>query len=206
MRKLLTLSGLIVLLDQCAKLSVKGFTLFGIHHVGMQLYESFQLIGDVVRVTYVENPGMAFGLNFDAPLLLSIFSVAASIFLIYLIWQTERDGITGLRISLALILGGAVGNLIDRVFYGLAYGYAGLFHGRVVDFIDVNIPDISILGFNLKRFYVFNIADAAVTIGVVLLLLYYPSQRSRTVESGSAQLGPTSSARDSDSRVESVRS
>ena len=76
-----------------------------------------------------------------------------------------------------MFLGGAVGNLIDRVFYGLFYGYASLFHGQVVDFIDIDLPDISILGRHLDRFYVFNIADAAVSVGVVLLLIFYPSKK-----------------------------
>jgi signal peptidase II len=177
MRKLLTLSALIVVIDQVTKLAVKGFDLFGIHHAGMQLYESKEVLGDVLRVTYVENPGMAFGLNFGMPVILSLFSIAASIFLVYLLKRTEKDGASGLRIALALILGGAVGNLIDRTFFGMFYGYAPLFYGRVVDFVDIDIPDITFLGNELKRFYVFNIADAAVSIGVVMLIFFYPSKK-----------------------------
>jgi signal peptidase II len=179
--KLLSLAALVVIVDQAAKLGVKGFSFLGITHPGMDLYESHSIIGDLLRFTYVENPGMAFGLNFDMPVVLSLFSIGASIFLVYLLRQTEREGITGLRVALALILGGAVGNLIDRVFYGIAYGYATVFHGRVVDFVDINIPNIKILGFSLDRFYVFNIADAAVTIGVVLLLIYYPSRQEKKI-------------------------
>jgi signal peptidase II len=177
MRKLLTLSALIVVIDQVTKLAVKGFDLFGIHHAGMQLYESKEILGDVLRVTYVENPGMAFGLNFGMPVILSLFSIAASVFLVYLLKRTEKDGMSGLRIALALILGGAVGNLIDRTFFGMFYGYAPLFYGRVVDFVDIDIPDITFLGNELKRFYVFNIADAAVSIGVVMLIFFYPSKK-----------------------------
>jgi signal peptidase II len=176
-RKLLTLSALIVLLDQITKLAVKGFNLFGIHHEGMQLYESRQVIGNLLRFTFVENPGMAFGLNFGMPVILSLFSIGASVFLVYLLKRTDRDGINGLRVALALILSGAVGNLIDRVFYGICYGYAPLFYGKVVDFVDFDLPDLNILRFHLERFYVFNIADAAVTVGVVLLLIYYPSHK-----------------------------
>src|ERR1041384_6875071 len=108
MRKLLTLSVLIVVVDQATKLAVKGFDLFGIHHAGMQMYESKQVLGEFLRVTFVENPGMAFGLNFGMPVILSLFSIGASIFLVYLLKRTEKEGMSGLRIALALILGGAV--------------------------------------------------------------------------------------------------
>ncbi len=177
MRKLLTLSALIVVIDQITKLAVKGFDLFGFRHEGMYLYESHQILGDFLRFTFVENPGMAFGLNFGMPVVLGLFSIGASAFLVYLLKRTAKDGFTGLRLALALILGGAVGNLIDRVFYGVFYGYSGLFYGKVVDFVDINIPDINLFGLDLNRFYIFNIADAAVSIGVVLLLIYYPSKK-----------------------------
>ena len=176
MYKLLSLAALIVVFDQATKLAVKGFSFLGMTHEGMDLYQSHSIIGDLLRFTYVENPGMAFGLNFDMPVVLSFFSIGASIFLVYLLRQTESEGINGLRIALAMILGGAVGNLIDRVFYGVAYGYSTLFHGRVVDFVDINIPNIDLPFLSLDRFYVFNIADAAVTVGVILLLIYYPSR------------------------------
>lgn len=177
MRKLLTITALIVAADQITKLAVKGFDLFGFQWQGMALYESRSLLGDAVRLTFVENPGMAFGWNFDMPMVLSLFSIAASCFLVYLIKRTESPGLDKLRLAFAVILAGAVGNLIDRVFYGVFYGYASLFHGMVVDFIDIDIPDINILGFSLQRFYVFNIADAAVSVGVVMLLLFYPNKK-----------------------------
>ncbi|MBC8145798.1 MAG: signal peptidase II [bacterium] len=178
MRKYLGISLLIVILDQATKIAVKGFDLFGMRHDGMHLYESIQVIrgSDVLRWTFVENPGMAFGLNFGMPVVLSLFSIAASIFLVRMLISSKRHKSKGLAISLALILAGAVGNLIDRVFYGVAYGYSGLFYGKVVDFVDVDLPDLNILGFELHRFYVFNVADAAVSVGVVLLLIFYPSK------------------------------
>jgi signal peptidase II len=177
-RKYLLLSLIIVVLDQATKLAVKGFDLFGFHHDGMMLYESIQVFpgSDVLRWTFVENPGMAFGLNFGMPVILSLFSIAASIFLVRMLNNSRRHKSPGLALSLALILAGAVGNLIDRVFYGVFYGYSGVFFGKVVDFIDVDLPDLNIFGMNLHRFYVFNIADAAVSVGVVLLLIFYPSK------------------------------
>lgn len=179
MRKYLYLSLLIVLVDQVTKVAVKGFDLFGIRHEGMHLYESIQVFpdSDLLRWTFVENPGMAFGLNFGMPVVLSLFSIGASIFLVSMLRSSKRHRSTGLSMSLALILAGAVGNLIDRVFYGVFYGYAGMFFGKVVDFVDVDIPDLSLFGRQFERFYVFNVADAAVSIGVVLLLFFYPSQK-----------------------------
>lgn len=177
MRKLLLLSTLLVLLDQFTKVLVKGFNLFGIEHKGMYLYESRPVIGELLRWTFVENPGMAFGVDFGMPVILGLFSISASIFLVYLLKRTEKTGSTGLRLSLALILAGAVGNLIDRVFYGVFYGYAPLFYGKVVDFVDVNMPDMNIFGTELQRFYIFNIADAAVSVGVILLLIFYPTKK-----------------------------
>lgn len=178
MRKYLLLSFFLVLIDQATKLAVKGFDLFGVRHEGMHLYESIQVIpgSDILRWTFVENPGMAFGLNFGMPVVLSLFSIGASIFLVLMLRNSQRQKSRGLALALSLILAGAVGNLIDRVFYGAAYGYAGLFYGKVVDFIDVDLPDISLFGRHLTRFYVFNIADAAVTVGVVLLMIFYPKK------------------------------
>jgi signal peptidase II len=178
-RNYLILSLLIVLLDQATKLAVKGFDLFGIRHEGMHLYESIQVFpgSDLLRWTFVENPGMAFGLDFGMPVILSLFSIGASVFLVMMLRNSKRHDSPGLAIALALILAGAVGNLIDRVFYGVFYGYAGLFYGKVVDFVDVDLPDMNLLGKELERFYVFNIADAAVTVGVILLLIFYPSPK-----------------------------
>jgi signal peptidase II len=78
-----------------------------------------------------------------------------------------------LRFSIALILGGAVGNLIDRTFYGIFFDYAPLFYGKVVDFFDVDFFDFTLFGRSYDRWPVFNIADAAVTIGVLVLILFY---------------------------------
>ncbi|MBS1911279.1 MAG: signal peptidase II [Bacteroidetes bacterium] len=179
MRKLLSLSALIILIDQATKLAIHGFDFLGIHCAGLQ-NQSVMVLGDFFRLTYLENPGMAFGLNPETPYILSIFSIAAAIFLVYLIKRTSGSGNNGLRLAFALILGGAVGNMIDRVFYGVLFGYDSLFHGRVVDFIDIDIPDVNLFGHQLNRFYVFNIADAAVSIGVILLLIFYPTKKKET--------------------------
>jgi signal peptidase II len=75
------------------------------------------------------------------------------------------------RLSYMLIFSGAVGNLIDRMFYGVLYGESPLFEGKVVDFLQVDIPDIVWFGVEYTHFPVFNLADSCVSIGVVLMLI-----------------------------------
>jgi len=174
--RILFLSLFIVLTDQISKLLVKGFNIpfLGIYHEGMHLYETRNVIGEFFRITFIENPGMAFGIDFGegSKLFLTLFSLAASVGIIYYIYKV-RDQIFILRFSLALILGGAIGNLIDRMFYGVFYNEAPFLYGKVVDFFDLDFFNIQFLGNNYDRWPIFNIADLSVTIGVLLLLLFY---------------------------------
>ena len=163
---------MMILLDQFTKIWVKGFNLLGWQHDGMTLYESVSLIGDVVRITYVENAGMAFGISFGAgKIFLSLFSVAASIALAWYLARLDSKHF-GVRLALALIFAGATGNLIDRVFYGVFYGESPLFYGKVVDFMDVDMPDFSLFGREYMRFWVFNVADSCVSVGMALMLFF----------------------------------
>lgn len=162
---------LLVIFDQVTKLYFKGFNLFGISHEGAVYGMPNPVIGDVLLWTYIENPGMAFGIQFGAgKIFLSLFSVLASIGLAWLIVKISQRSL-GILIGFTLIFAGAVGNLIDRVFYGVFYGYAPLFYGKVVDFIQVDIPDIDFLGWT--HFPIFNIADSCVTVGVITLILFH---------------------------------
>lgn len=175
--RVLFFTAFIVIADQVTKFMIKGLEVpsLGISLKGMQLGSSFPVLGDFLRITFIENPGMAFGIEVvDGKLFLTLFSIAASIgILLYLyVMRTEK---LLFRISLALILGGAIGNLIDRTFYGVIYGESALFHGKVVDFIDVDFINIDLWGFYLTRFWVFNIADASVSIGVLMMLMFHRS-------------------------------
>jgi signal peptidase II len=162
----------LVVIDQATKLSVKGFSLLGIEHQGMYLGESISVIGDVVRWTFVENPGMAFGISFGAGKI--ILTLATFVIVGFLIWYLRmlRHSHSGVRIAITLVLSGAIGNLIDRAFYGVFYGEAPLFYGKVVDFVQVDIPDISIVGETWTHFPVFNVADSCVTVGIILLIIF----------------------------------
>jgi len=174
--KALYLSLGVVVIDQITKLMVKGFSIpfLNINYEGMYLGQMIPVIGDFFRFTFVENPGMAFGYDPGSSfkLIISIFSLAASIGLVFYLYVI-RDKSWSLRIAIALILGGAVGNLIDRTFYGVIYNYAPLFYGKVVDFFDVDLFDFTLFGRSYDRWPVFNIADAAVTIGVLVLVFFY---------------------------------
>jgi len=182
--RILYLSLIIVVVDQLSKIFVKGFSIpfLNIHYNGMLEGQRIPVIGDFFRLTYIENPGMAFGIDpgLDYKLLISVFSLIASIALIIYIYRI-KDGSKSLKIALACILGGAAGNLIDRMFYGIFYGYAPLFYGKVVDFLDFDFFNITLFGRSYDRWPIFNVADSAVTIGVLILLFFYKQVQKETV-------------------------
>jgi signal peptidase II len=172
----LFVSLVVVIFDQVTKFLVKGGTipLLNIHANGMEYGQSINVFGDFFKITFVENPGLAFGIDINetSKLFLSLFSLVASIGILYYIWKSREQKLI-VRVALALILGGAVGNLIDRAFYGVFYHYAPIFYGRVVDFFNMDFWDLTIFGRTYERFPIFNIADSAVTVGVALLILFY---------------------------------
>jgi len=166
----------ILITDQLSKFYIKGITIpsLNLNLEGMYLGESISILGDFFKITFIENPGMAFGFNpgSDFKLWVSLFSLVASIgLLVYLYLAREKS--LSLRISIAMILGGAIGNLIDRMFYGIIYDYAPMFYGKVVDFFDFDFFNFSILGRDYDRWPIFNIADASVTVGVLILIFFY---------------------------------
>lgn len=172
--KILYWSIAIVIIDQITKLKVKGlnFPNLGIFIQGMPYQSSIKVLGDFFQITFIENPGMAFGLQLGSKLFLTLFTIFATILIFIIIYKNRKESFL-LRLSLAFILGGALGNLIDRTFYGVLYDYAPLFYGRVVDFFHFNIPDFKIFGKTVYTFPIFNVADIAVTVGFVLILVGY---------------------------------
>lgn len=185
--RVLFISLIVIVLDQVSKVYVKGisFPIINFKIEGMYPGEIIPVIGEFFRITFIENPGLAFGFDpgIDFKLAISVFSVVASIGLLFYLFKIKDQKFT-LRLSIAFILGGAIGNLIDRVFYGVFYDYAPLFYGKVVDFFDVDFFDFSILGKHYDRWPIFNIADASVTIGVLILLLFYNfHKKEETIES-----------------------
>ena len=139
----------VVLSDQLSKAWIKN---------NFSLWESREILGSFIKFSHVKNPGMAFGISVgEFGIVVTILSFAATLFIAYFHWQ-ERFNHPLIVIGLALILGGAIGNLIDRSSIFFMEHYKG-----VVDFIDV--------GIGTSRWYTFNIADSAVTVGIVLYLM-----------------------------------
>ncbi len=149
--KILSASAFVVLFDQITKYWIKS---------NYMVNTSQPVLGDFLKITFVENPGMAFGIHVGEYLpLITILSVFAIGLVIYYMYQ-ERHKRLILRLGLALILGGAVGNMIDRILMMVTPEK----HAGVVDFIDV--------GFRHYRWYIFNVADSSVTVGITLILIY----------------------------------
>ena len=136
------LSLLIIVLDQLTKFIV---------HSTMNLYDSIQVVPYLLNFTYIRNEGIAFGIYFQgAETIFIVLPILITIYLFYLLKSEEfQDKFS--QIALFLIIAGAVGNIIDRIF-----------RGYVVDFIDFHL--------NGMHWYVFNIADSSVTIGLIFLL------------------------------------
>lgn len=159
----------VIVIDQVSKIVILNT---------MERGESIRLLGDWFRITFTENPGMAFGIEYGPPALITVFSIAAT-GLIVLYLKKVGQIYAPYRISLALILGGAVGNIIDRVFYGKILYDAPLFMGKVVDFIHVNVwrgyvsEGVPLLGGKyLGLFPIWNVADMAIVMGVIGILVF----------------------------------
>ena len=135
-------SAIIVIIDQIT---------IEVTRSAMMLGESKPVIKNFFHFTYVTNDGMAFGLNFPGGIyFFTSVSLLMTVFLGWYFWQQKENDLT-LRLSLALILAGAIGNLIDRMLFG-----------TVVDFFDFMIGNY--------HWYIFNIADASVTTGMILYI------------------------------------
>ncbi len=178
--RLLLVSAVIVFADQVSKLMVKGIP--AINLAGVLPGEKIPVISNLFNITLVENPGIAFGISFgpEFKLAISLFTLAASIGLFIFLYRIRNKSF-GLKFSIALILGGAVGNLIDRLFYGIFYGYAPLFYGKVVDFFNIHLFNVYLFNNTLGN-YIFNIADLSVTTGMICLL-FAIRQQNRVQES-----------------------
>src|ERR1051325_8925750 len=119
--RLLSITGIIVAVDQVTKLLIKGVPFIGLK--GLSYGSSRPLLDDIFRITYVENPGIAFGINIPGmKIFFSLFSIVASFGIFIYIKRNYNKLPKWELIALAMIMGGAIGNLIDRCFYGVFYG------------------------------------------------------------------------------------
>jgi len=202
--KVLYVTLVVFLTDQISKLAVKGFSIPSINFnwEGMHYGQSINVIGDFLRITFVENSGMAFGLEVGViqKFFLTTFTFIAAIGLFYYLYKSQKRDFP-LRLGLALILAGALGNLIDRAFYGIIFNYAPLLYGRVVDFIQVEFWDFTLFGNTYETWPIFNIADSAVTVGVAIILLLH-RENSTNDENGQQKiLNEISSAKENNNNI-----
>lgn len=167
--RVLWLTGLVVVLDQATKQVVLRT---------MYLGQQIPLLGDWLKFTYTENPGMAFGITFGPKAMVTVFAIIATVIITFYLYNVRHDYMP-YRASLALILGGALGNIIDRVFYGKFYDNEALLVGKVVDFIHVNvwsgfIPEaVPVIGGTyVSLFPIWNVADMAIVCGVVGIIAF----------------------------------
>lgn len=191
-KKITLLVVLILVIDQVVKIWIK---------TNMTIGENIPVFGDWFKIYFIENNGMAFGMQFGGAigkLLLSLFRIVLIGFIIYYIKKLLRkEAPMGVIYGVGLILVGAVGNVVDSMFYGLIFsestftqvatflpeggGYASFLHGKVVDMlyfplIDTTLPNwVPIWGGEQFLFFrpIFNIADSCITIGVFYLLLFH---------------------------------
>ncbi len=172
--RVLWLSAVVVALDQATKAAVLQFMASP-----SGISRSIPLVGDWLRLTFTENPGMAFGLTVGPPGTVTILALIATCLVGAYIYRM-RTGYAPYLWSLSLIFGGAVGNIIDRVFYGVLLDYGTWFTGHVVDFIHVSIwkgfiPEVVPLigGSYMELFPIWNVADMSIVLGVVGVLLFH---------------------------------
>ena len=182
----------VLVVDQIIKILVK---------TSMPLHDSIR-VTDWFRISFIENPGMAWGMQLGPKFILSLFRLVAIGFLSYYIWLQSKTKVRwGYMVCLSMVLAGAAGNLIDCMFYGLVFdesttlhvsqfmgdGYAPFLMGKVVDMfyfplIDTTLPSwIPIWGGDRFTFFdpVFNFADASISVGVVALVLFYRKEISK---------------------------
>ena len=166
---------IIIIIDQVVKTWVRTHMILG---------EEIRFLGDRGMLHYTENNGMAFGMELGGEfgkLLLTLFRIVAVCGIGYgLVYLIKHKYHRGLIMNVALIFAGAMGNIIDSTFYGVIYQQESLFHGRVVDMFYFPLlsgifpPWLPIWGGEAFVFFrpVFNVADAAISIGVVMILLF----------------------------------
>ncbi|HTH55383.1 MAG TPA: lipoprotein signal peptidase [Cyclobacteriaceae bacterium] len=172
---------IVIVVDQTCKLLVYN---------SMQIHEEVNVMGQWFRLHYLLNPGMAFGIRWEnefGKLALTVFRIGAMAGIgYYLMRSIKREAHTGFLICLSLILGGAIGNVIDSTFYGVFLDNAPLgsptkwFHGQVIDMLffpifEFSWPDwMPMVGGDYFLFFspVFNIADSSIFVGVVSILIF----------------------------------
>jgi signal peptidase II len=172
----------VIIVDQLVKLAVHS-------NMTMGTRGQIQVLGDFFKLHYLTNPGMAFGMELpfeNAKMMLTIFRLIAMFAIgYYLYFMYKKEAPMGLLVCISMILGGAIGNLIDSIFYGVWLNNAPFdaptpwFYGQVVDmfYIDIwegRIPEwVPLWGGDYMALWpVFNVADASIFVGILIILIW----------------------------------
>ncbi|MEI7585624.1 lipoprotein signal peptidase [Runella sp.] len=172
---------LLIAVDQASKLLVN-------HYMSPGFAGQIRIIGDWLKLYYVTNPGMAFGMQIDheyGKLFLTTFRLGAMVFIAwYMVRLAVRGASSGLLWAMSMILAGAIGNLIDSIFYGVLIGNAPYgsptpwFHGQVIDMVFIDfwegfVPEwVPVWGGQYYTTPIFNFADACIFVGVCIILMF----------------------------------
>lgn len=186
-KKSILLIIIVLIIDQASKIFIKLNFALGEH---VHIFDWFQIY-------FIENNGMAFGMEFIGKLFLTLFRIVAVGGLAYFIYRLiAQKARTGYVLSVSLLLAGAAGNIFDSIFYGVLFsesygmaatflpetgGYAPLFYGKVVDMLYFPIIKNG-MGETIFFSPVFNIADSAITVAVFIILIFFRKDLNDSLE------------------------
>lgn len=149
----------VLVLDQITKYMIR--TNSSLHRL--------EIIEGWLAFNFTKNPGMALGMDWLSTQTISIIAIIATIgIVVYILYTLNRANFAYL-FCMGLIIGGALGNITDRIFMGLIGGYGGVLHGHVVDFIHFTLQ----IGDRAVFPYIFNVADMAISTSIIILLLFH---------------------------------
>lgn len=149
----------VVVIDQITKYMVRINP--GLHRV--------DVVEGWLALNFTKNPGMAMGMDWLSTPTISVIAIAATIGIVtYILFTLKRANFAYL-VCMGLIIGGALGNIMDRIFMGVVGGYGGVLHGHVVDFIHFNLT----IGETAVFPYIFNVADVAISTSIIVMLIFH---------------------------------
>jgi signal peptidase II len=154
-----SMAGMVVILDQLTKYKVRTDP----------SWQYLDLIPGWLGFHYTLNPGMAMGIDVLTTPMVSMISITSALLILAYVFYSMKTATTGFAVLMGLVIGGAFGNIIDRIFLGSIQGFEGMLQGRVVDFIHfyLRIGDFDVFP------YIFNVADMAISVSLVTLIIFH---------------------------------
>lgn len=159
-------AGAVVVMDQISKYMVRT----------MPELQNWEIIPGVLAFHYTQNPGMALGMDWASTPVISSIAIVATIAILVYVIKTMGRASTGYLLCMGLVIGGALGNILDRIFMARLESYGGILEGHVVDFIHFTMitPDwLPWLGGAPVFPYIFNVADMAISTAIIALLIFH---------------------------------